>query len=307
MPCFSRLPRELRDYIYEECLKARTPVDLRNLADKRQWPSFQRLGLSPSLLGTCRKIMEEGLSKLYGENAFFIDLQAIWQLSPTQLICTHSQFNFEICTLCQQAPNYRTVPLQALQPTSWSPHCARISHLQILLRQYTYSEWKYRIPSSSLSTRITYWQIPSALPSGLRLSLLSVKIQERSMIPIEEVHCLRSWQTVALGMQGRRDLRRITRSVLHFGRHCADTIVLCQPDSLPQIITTPPTKPRYVRQLLRKGGAVEAQVSAITANEHASGYLGRLQQKVNKIAMDDGHHHIISIDGLTMAMTSIYL
>lgn len=81
------------------------------------------------------------------------------------------------------------------------------------------------------------------------------------MIPVEEVHCLGSWLTVALG---------------------------------------------YVRQLLRKVGAVQTQVTAITVNEHTSGYLGRLQKKVKKIAMDDGHHHVVSIDGSTMAMTSIY-
>lgn len=124
-----------------------------------------------------RYLSKDNGSKLYGENAFFIDLQAIWQLA-THLLCTHSQSNRKICTLCQQAPNYRATSLQALRPTSWSPHCGRISHLQTLLRQYTYSEWKHRIPSSLPSTRITYWQIPLALPSGLRLSLLSVKIQE---------------------------------------------------------------------------------------------------------------------------------
>lgn len=317
MPSFFHLPRELRDYIYEECLQTQIPIDLRNLADEQQWPPHQRLGLCPSLLQTCRNIMEEGLHKLYGENTFFMDLRVEWQLPPNQPSCTHSQSNLETSPTCHQALRCEALPLGILQPTFWSPLCARISKVQISPRQYTYSEWKYRIPANLSSATSTRRSISSVFPSGLRLKLLSVRIQERSMIPVEEVHCLRSWQAVAFGYnhhdaehwrkQGYSDLRRITAYILHVGRRCAETVLLYQPDSLPRIITTTPTtQQRPIRKILcRSAGSV--QVPAVTANEQTSGYFSRLQQKVHEIANNDGHDQIISVDGLTMITTSMNL
>ena len=69
MSLFLRLPRELRDRVYDECFVAARPINLQNLAPLSSGTSVsQRLCLAPNFLASCRQIYEEGMTKLYGEN-----------------------------------------------------------------------------------------------------------------------------------------------------------------------------------------------------------------------------------------------
>ena len=74
MSLFLRLPRELRDRIYDECFVAPRPINLQNLAPLSKDSVSQCLCLAPNFLASCRQVYEEGMTKLYGENLYFVDL-----------------------------------------------------------------------------------------------------------------------------------------------------------------------------------------------------------------------------------------
>jgi hypothetical protein len=74
MSLFLRLPRELRDRVYDECFVAVRPINLQNLARLSEISTSQRLCLTPKFLASCRQVYEEGMTKLYGENLYFVDL-----------------------------------------------------------------------------------------------------------------------------------------------------------------------------------------------------------------------------------------
>ena len=76
---FFKLPRELRDYIYEEVLIHKSVLELYPSGDPvekideweltdRSWALFRPS--EPSLVRTCRQIREEALPSFYGANIF---------------------------------------------------------------------------------------------------------------------------------------------------------------------------------------------------------------------------------------------
>jgi hypothetical protein len=81
MLSFLCLPRELRDLIYDECFVAVKPMDLQNLAPSLERPVSRRLCLTPNFLASCRQVYEEGMTKLYGENLYFVDLTSSWRFA----------------------------------------------------------------------------------------------------------------------------------------------------------------------------------------------------------------------------------
>ena len=65
------LPRELRDYVYENALVTYEPIDVLNLTDAFAFHiPHQKLGLSPALLRSCHQICREALDVLYALNTF---------------------------------------------------------------------------------------------------------------------------------------------------------------------------------------------------------------------------------------------
>jgi len=81
MSSFLRLPRELRDRVYDECFVAARPINLQKLAPLSKNSASQCLCLAPNFLASCRQVYEEGMIKLYGENLYFVDLTSSWRFS----------------------------------------------------------------------------------------------------------------------------------------------------------------------------------------------------------------------------------
>lgn len=70
-PTFLDLPRELRDHIYELALVSDDAISVLNLTNARDsLLSFQRLGLAPAFLMTCKTVCREAIRALYGLNTF---------------------------------------------------------------------------------------------------------------------------------------------------------------------------------------------------------------------------------------------
>ena len=144
MSLFVRLPRELRDRVYDECFVAARPINLQNLAplSKNSVTSSQRLCLAPNFLASCRQVYEEGMTKLYGENLYFVDLTSSWHfsLSLQWLKCFGLHFEQQnICLVCQRTDLHNLTPDADRLTESWNPNLDRVRRLQVSVQQYTYS------------------------------------------------------------------------------------------------------------------------------------------------------------------------
>jgi hypothetical protein len=151
MSLFLRLPRELRDRIYDQCFVAARPINLQNLAPLSGNSVSQRLCLTPNFLASCRQVYEEGMTKLYGENLYFVDLTSSWHFSRSLQWLECFRLHFEqqdICLVCQRTGVHDPTPDAKRLTESWNPNLDRVRRLQVSVQQYTYSQWKYRQPSA---------------------------------------------------------------------------------------------------------------------------------------------------------------
>jgi hypothetical protein len=113
MLSFLCLPRELRDLIYDECFVAVKPIDLQNLAPSLERPVSRRLCLTPNFLASCRQVYEEGMTKLYGENLYFVDLTSSWRFARS--VQWRKCFGLraeqlDICIVCQRTRVHGLAP-----------------------------------------------------------------------------------------------------------------------------------------------------------------------------------------------------
>jgi hypothetical protein len=134
MSLFLRLPRELRDRIYDECFVAARPINLQNLAPLSKNSASQCLCLVPNFLASCRQVYEEGMTKLYGENLYFVDLKSSWRFlrSHQWLKCFGLHFDQQnICLVCQRNDLYNPTPNAKRLVQSWNPNLDKVRRLQV--------------------------------------------------------------------------------------------------------------------------------------------------------------------------------
>lgn len=322
MSSLLRLPRELRDRVYEACLVASKPIDLRNLAPSRIMHLHQRLGLTPNLLASCQQVYEEAILKLYEENLFFSDLTSSWRLFRPLKWCNCFGLQagqLDICIACQRtSPIDRTTDNEPLID-AWNPNLGRIRRLQISLQHYTYSQWKYRQPSAFPHTsRHCSLMTFSALPSQLRLSLLIIRTLEPSLLSLEDSRHHSHWNAVSFGynvgdverwkLEGTEDLSRLVESVLRFARQQADLFVMSGPGKIPYLWTTTMTTPTYIRDYLKTGRYLRAEaLDAVRVQSDIKIFTPprKIQERIVAIAVSSGIR-AVCLNGEDVAFTSIY-
>lgn len=322
MSSLLRLPRELRDRVYEECLLASKPIDLRNLAPPRVMHLHQRLCLTPNLLASCRQVYEEAILKLYDENLFFVDLTSTWRFFRTQKWCKCfglQEGQLDICIACRRTSRIdRTADNESLID-AWNPNLHRIRRLQISLQHYTYSQWKYRQPSAFPHTsRHCSLMTFSALPSQLRLSLLIIRTLEPSLLSLEDSGHHSHWNAVSFGynvgdverwkLEGTEDLSRLVESVLQFARQQADIFVISGPGQIPYLWTTTMTTPTYIRDYLKTGRYLRAEaLDAVRVLSDMKIFTPprEIRERIVAIAGSSGIR-AVCLNGEGVAFTSIY-
>lgn len=267
MISFLILPRELRDRIYAECFVSTRPINIRNLSMSHKSLVSPRLCLAPNLLSTCRQVHEEGIVKLYGENLYFVDFTSSWRFSRS--LQWRECFEIEaeqldICLVCQRTGLHGLIPNAELSQEEWNPNLSRVRRLQISLRQYTYSQWKYRQPSLFPRIPRGCLHVPYAiLQRQLCLDLLIVRVLERSLLSIEDSSLPSSWHTVSQRYnvrdvelwksEGAEDLARLVEDVLQIATPKANNIFISGLGHTPWIYIKTTETPRYILDILKMG------------------------------------------------------
>ncbi|KAM0715427.1 hypothetical protein Q7P37_008925 [Cladosporium fusiforme] len=321
MISFLELPRELRDWVYDECFIATRAISLQNLNSSPRTPTSQRLGLVPNLLASCRQIYEEGITKLYGENLYFVDLVSSWRFSPSLQWYSYTGMlaeQFDICVACQRNEPHSSMPGTTPGLDPWNPNIVRIRRLQVSLQQYTYSQWKYRQPS--IFPRMPpgcLHVIQYALPPQVRIRLMVVRILDRSLLSIEDSKYLSRWHAVSLRynnrdveqwkLEGNEDLSRLVEGVLRFARQTADTIVVSKPGRSPCVLIKTTFTPKFISDLLRTRLYFQRKALKTTSgrlDRNSSGAFHRLRERTSTIAKISGSK-VVCLDGEDIAFMSI--
>jgi hypothetical protein len=322
MLSFLCLPRELRDLIYDECFVAVKPIDLQNLAPSLERPVSRRLCLTPNFLASCRQVYEEGMTKLYGENLYFVDLTSSWRFARS--VQWRKCFGLraeqlDICIVCQRTRVHGLAPNAKPTLDGWNPNLGRVRRLQVSLQEYTYSQWKYRQPSAFPRILQDCLHVPCVvLQRQLHLDLLVVRILERSLLSIEDSRLPSSWYTVSQAynirdveqwkVEGDEDLKRLVDDVLRFAAHRARNVIISKNGLLPQVSTKDAVTPRYVFHFLKTGRYFgrEALSPGMGSSDGGSFEVScRARQKIYTLAKMSGSR-IVRLDGENIAFMSIY-
>lgn len=322
MPSFLCLPRELRDRIYDECFVAVRPIDLQNLAPWSETPVSQRLCLTPNLLASCRQVYEEGIPKLYGENLYFVDLTSSWRFARSlqwrKCFELHAE-QLDICLACQRTGHHGLGP--DVKPTleGWNPNLSRVRRLQVSLQQYTYSQWKYRQPSTFPPIPQSCLHVPcAALQQQLHLDLLIVRISEPSLLSVEDSRRLSCWHTVSQSynvrdieqwkVEGDKDLGRLVVDILRFSTHQARNVTVVGHGHLPWVSTETAMTPRYIIDFLKTGRYFGSEASGSRTGLFDGGSFEvsrRVREKRYTLAKMSGSR-AVSLGGENISFTSIY-
>ncbi|KAK3115496.1 hypothetical protein LTR53_005112 [Teratosphaeriaceae sp. CCFEE 6253] len=194
---FTRLPAEIRNQIYEECLVSHSVIDLTALKSQdAQTPRAKGYDLTVQLLVVCRQVWREALPVLYGQNAFHYDLEAMWSYHRPQAwrIC----FGLELddlyaCLRCQMYQDIKIVPGSSA-PTShpteeeiWNPNLKLVRQLQVTINPYSYLEWRYRHRTAFPRHNFTCpHNVRYSLPEHLRADLLVIRTPIRALMSSTE-------------------------------------------------------------------------------------------------------------------------
>jgi hypothetical protein len=322
MPSFLCLPRELRDRIYDECFVAVKPISLQNLAPSHENPVPQRLCLTPNFLTSCRQVYEEGLSKLYGENLYFVDLTSSWRFARSfqwrKCFELHAE-QLDICLVCQRTGHHGLGPDAEPTLEGWNPNLGRVRRLQASLQQYTYSQWKYRQPSAFPGIPQNCLHVPRvALQQQIHLDLLIVRISERSLLSVEDSRHPSCWHTVSQRynvrdieqwkVEGDEGLGRLVVDVLRFSTHQARNVIIVGHKNLPWVSTKTAMTPRYIIDFLKTGRYFDSEVSGSRTALLDGGSFEvsrRVREKTYTLAKMSGSR-AVRLDGKNIAFISIY-
>ena len=321
MSLFLRLPRELRDHVYDECFVAARPINLQNLAPLSKNSVSQCLCLAPNFLASCRQVHEEGMTKLYGENLYFVDLTSPWRFSRSLqwLKCFGLHFEQQnTCLVCQRNDLHNLTPDAKRLLESWNLNLDRVRRLQVSVQQYTYSQWKYRQPSAFTRTSHNCLHVPSeALREQLHLDLLVIRVLQRSLLSVEDSRRPSCWYTISQSynvrdvelwkMEGNEDLKRFVEDVLQFAARKASNVIVSRLGRSPRILSETTMIPRYISGLLQTGryflGGTPCDKTGLLGRENFEGYR-RAWEKTVTLARMSGSR-VVCLDGDNVAFTSI--
>jgi hypothetical protein len=229
-PLFFHLPREIRDLIYGYLLATNNIINMRRIqAIDEDRETANKLGLSTAILRVCHQSCEEGLTVLYGVNAFITVVSSAY---PASWILDR------LVTLDTVLPpgdvaSLGRVPRDASHPNSVPhPNLSLIRYLWVDLRALSYSQfikWAFflRDDDSALQQRIT-----TQLAAGiLELDVLSIWVDRPALIldfePVERAKAslyplwAESWHQHA-----RTDLRSIRTWIHRYGTRLAKRVII---------------------------------------------------------------------------------
>jgi hypothetical protein len=321
MSLFLRLPRELRDRIYDECFVAPRPINLQNLGPLSKNSVSQCLCLAPNFLASCRQVYEEGMTKLYGENLYFVELTSSWRFSRSLqwLKCFGLHFEQQnICLVCQRNDPHDLTPDAKRILESWNPNLDKVRRLQVSVQQYTYSQWKYRQPSAFPRTSQSCLHVPSeALREQLHLDLLVIRVLQRSLLSVEDSRRPSCWHTISQSYnvrdvelwktEGDEDLKRLVEDVLQFAARKASNVIVSRLGRSPRMLSETTMIPRYISGLLQTGryflGSAPCDKTGLLGRENFEG-CRRAREKTITLARMSGSR-VVCLDGDNVAFTSI--
>lgn len=227
----------------------------------------QRLCLTLNFLASCRQVYEEGMTKLYGENLYLVDLTSSWYFprSLQWLKCFGLHFEQQnICLVCQRTNLHNSTPDAQRLLESWNPNLDRVRRLQVSVQLYTYSQWKYRQPSAFPHISQSCLHVSSeALQEQLHLDLLVIKVLQRSLLSVEDSRRLSCWYTISQSYnvrdvelwktEGNEDLKRLVEDVQLFAARKASNVIVSRLGRSPRILSETTMIPRYISGLLQTG------------------------------------------------------
>ena len=312
---FLKIPRELRDQVYAECLLVRGIIPLSNLrTDASLRPLHQELGLNPSILRICRQVHKEGTLVLYSENFFYADLIAPWayirplrwrqcfQLNPSDLV---------LCLKCQTQSG-AVCPSTNQDMFSWIASIQLVRRLQLSIRPYSFLQWQFK-QRSAFPDRYTSCThtLPAAIPMDVSLDLLIVRMSKRSLMFLDECQSRDSWTLLALRYstgdsvawrkQAKRDVAREARALFALGGRIARTTLFAGPGFVPYL-SSPLVDPlpRWLIRILHSGKVLEQDEEGAIDISHVGFVLGEWFRRVST-ANDD---RLVDIDGPGLARKS---
>lgn len=208
MPSLLTLPRKLRHMIYNACLVCNEPIDLRRLQPERARHSSSAMHLAPNLLAVCRQIHEEASSRLYSNNTFYLAIVPLWTVIGPDSGALDPQY---ACLVCQRL-HTTTCSDKRATLAAWNPRCRDIRQLRILVRPYSYLDWRYRVPDPCyVDTTKCQHGVYALLALGLRPSRLRICIARGAIFSDQDVATASNWYAVLSGYR-IHDTQRLKRA-----------------------------------------------------------------------------------------------
>ncbi|KAK3070342.1 hypothetical protein LTR53_010626 [Teratosphaeriaceae sp. CCFEE 6253] len=270
---FTTLPAEIRNQIYEELLVAGSVINLTALRSQgARSPRTERYGLAVHLLVVCRQVYCEALPILYGQNAFYYDLEAMWGYHRPK--AWRVRFDLELddlytCLKCQMYQDIKNdLGTPALdthlgQDAVWSPNIKLVRRLQVTLNAFSYPEWRYRHRTAFPRHNFTCpHSVRFSLPQHLQADLLVIRSPSRALMSGAEGSIGQNWYNIAARYHSTDAQQWRRRCDRDRARDYTDLVAYAQIHARYVILTG--TKPRiessahegvpgYIREFLRTG------------------------------------------------------
>ncbi len=312
----SSLPGEIRNMIYAECLLTDNVVAITNLRnDETSRPAHQALGLTPTLLRTCKQVYLEAVQILYNDNVFFAELQPAWTFHRSAQWQRCFQLSSDELSFCLGCIPQGRLPASE-QPVSWSPAVAYVRKLQVSIRPYSYLEWCLKQPSAFPATIDCQHTTKRALPPELKLDLLVIRVNRRALMTRHNSRIRDNWALLALRYEtgdagewrasGKRDMSRELRRVLGYGSLHSGTVVLAGTAFRPYVDCRVTGRlPSFLLRTLQTGCILRSSIGIEEDDDGLSEVDDAMRERFRYLSSRDGDMTVPSTSQ-SLALQSIY-